>query len=313
MGRTKARGKKKGTKEQENDSDENTEVWMGCDTEECKIWSLVLVESGSVCDERETFMCGMCCAKGLAKTKSVNESLKKSVKKLEDEKSELENERKAIEKIVRESESTIEKLKEENKKLQTNVQVLEKDEGVRKQESKKIEKLIDENKIWAGIASRIEEDKVFEKVAKAVCKDDLKKGVAEGNIEQLRKRRMIVFNLNKSVQRTDRQQVRSMFEVLNVSRSISDEDVVSVTRMREKENGQEGEIRPVIVEFKSSFERSLVMKGKAELRENEEYKRVFLVRDLSRDEREEEKRQRLERVRNRGRQTDDTNKQTRQE
>ena len=61
-------------------------------------------------------------------------------------------------------------------------------------------------------------------------------------------------------------------------------DVVDVVRLRQKENGSIN--RPIIVEFRSEYEKWTVMRMKANLRECEEYRSVFLEMDLTREERE---------------------------
>ena len=57
------------------------------------------------------------------------------------------------------------------------------------------------------------------------------------------------------------------------------DDVVDVVQLRQKENGPI--IRPIIVEFRSEYDKWTVMRMKCE-----EYRSVFLEMDLSREERE---------------------------
>ena len=54
---------------------------------------------------------------------------------------------------------------------------------------------------------------------------------------------------------------------------IRSEDVADIIRMRKK-NGDET-VKPVIIEFKSEYDKWMVMRNKAELRETEEYKSFF--------------------------------------
>ena len=56
---------------------------------------------------------------------------------------------------------------------------------------------------------------------------------------------------------------------------------MDVVRLRQKENGPI--IRPIIVEFRSEYDKWTVMRMKATLRECEVYGSVFLEMDLSRD------------------------------
>ena len=61
------------------------------------------------------------------------------------------------------------------------------------------------------------------------------------------------------------------------------DDVVDVVRLRQKGNGPI--INPIIVEFRSEYDKWTVMRMKSKVRECEEYRSV-LEMDLSREERE---------------------------
>ena len=78
--------------------------------------------------------------------------------------------------------------------------------------------------------------------------------------------------------------VKDVFGKMGAGQSC--DDVVDVVRLRQKENGPI--IRPIIVEFRSEYDKWTVMKMKAKLRECEEYRSVFLEMDLSREERGKE-------------------------
>ena len=64
---------------------------------------------------------------------------------------------------------------------------------------------------------------------------------------------------------------------------IRSEDVADIIRMRKKDGDET--VKPVIIEFKSEYDKWMVLINKADLREMEEYKN-FLEQDLSREERE---------------------------
>ena len=51
------------------------------------------------------------------------------------------------------------------------------------------------------------------------------------------------------------------------------DDIVDVVRLRQKENGPI--IMPIIVEFRSEYDKWTVMRMKAKLRQCEEYRSVF--------------------------------------
>ena len=78
--------------------------------------------------------------------------------------------------------------------------------------------------------------------------------------------------------------------------SQSCDDIVDVVRLRQKENGPI--IRPIIMEFRSEYDKWTVMRMKAMLRECEEYRSV-LEMDLSKEEKEVRKlkEERIQKVR----------------
>ena len=57
----------------------------------------------------------------------------------------------------------------------------------------------------------------------------------------------------------------------------------NIIRMRKKDEDET--VKPVIIEFKNEYDKWMVLRNKADLRETEEY-RSFLEQDLSREERE---------------------------
>ena len=73
--------------------------------------------------------------------------------------------------------------------------------------------------------------------------------------------------------------VKDVFGKMGVGQSCD----VDVVLLRQKENGPI--IRPIIVEFRSEYDKWTVIRMKAKLRECEEYRSVFLEMDLSREER----------------------------
>ena len=65
---------------------------------------------------------------------------------------------------------------------------------------------------------------------------------------------------------------------------VRDEEIVDVVRMRKKDEG--GSIRPIIVEFRTEYDKWTVLRNKSDLWEMNEYRTVFLEQDVSREERE---------------------------
>ena len=84
----------------------------------------------------------------------------------------------------------------------------------------------------------------------------------------------MVFNLKQNDVKNDKVVVMDMFERMGAR--IRSEDVSDIIRMRKKEGDET--VKPVIVEFKSEYDKWAVLMNKADLREIEEYK-SFLEMD----------------------------------
>ena len=135
---------------------------------------------------------------------------------------------------------------------------------------------------WAIVAKKMKSHNVFERLEKVesdmiVKKYVIRKEVKSTNEEETRKKRIMIFNLKNKTGKSD-------VEFGKMGAGQSCDDVVDVVRLRQKENGPI--IRPIIVEFRSEYDKWTVMRMKAKLRECEEYRSVFLEMDLSREERE---------------------------
>ena len=72
-------------------------------------------------------------------------------------------------------------------------------------------------------------------------------------------------------------------------------DVADIIRMRKKDGDET--VKPVIIEFKSEYDKWMVLRNKADLRETEEYERFFSERICR-----ERKERRAEREYKRGKQ-----------
>ena len=85
-----------------------------------------------------------------------------------------------------------------------------------------------------------------------------------------------------------------MLHVKHLPLSQVQKKIVRVERMRKKD-GEEAVIKPVIVELESERDKWEVIEGKAALRQEEKWKKVFLELDLSREKREERRLRAMER------------------
>ena len=80
-----------------------------------------------------------------------------------------------------------------------------------------------------------------------------------------------VFNMQEKEEKTDREQVLDMIGDMGVR--VREEEVVDVVRMRKKEGV--GLARPIIVEFKSEYDKWTVLRNKSDLREMNVHKKFF--------------------------------------
>ena len=127
---------------------------------------------------------------------------------------------------------------------------------------------------------------VFERLDKfesdmIVKKSVIRKEVKSTNDEETIKKLIIIFNLKNKTGKSDVECVKHVFGKMGAGQSC--DNVVDVVRLRQKENGPI--IKPIIVEFRSEYDKWTVMRMKAKLKECEEYRSV-LEMDLSREERE---------------------------
>ena len=245
MSQKQAKGKKKDGKGGEcsgrlgeNDFwDGFKKEWLERENEKCKVWVSMRVPEGWKGDG--VFKCGLCVMKEVVEVKRENE-----------------------------------KMKRENDNLKHEVEVLKNEDTKRKDAG--IYEKNEDVKTWATIAKRITNEKTIEKLecveaGMIVKKSDIRKEIEESSIEERRKRRMIVFNLKQSDVKNDKVVVMDMFERMGVR--IRSENVSDIIRMRKKEGDET--VKPVIVEFKSEYDKWTVLRNKADLREIEEYKSFF--------------------------------------
>ena len=162
-------------------------------------------------------------------------------------------------------------VRNENEKLKREM------EHIKKEDDKKKETGVYEKnehaKTWATIAKRMTDEKTIEKLERVesgmiVKSSDIRKEVEERSFEEKRKRRLIVFNLRQSEVKHDIELVWDMIEWMGVI--IRSEDVADKIRMRKKD-GDEA-VKPVIIEFKSEYDKWMVLRNNADLRETEQSK-----------------------------------------
>ena len=104
----------------------------------------------------------------------------------------------------------------------------------------------------------------FNQVVKKTVKAQYSKGD--------RKKKMIIFNLAEIAETTDRAQVNEIVTHLH-----PDQDAIvvsSVVRMENK-NKEDFSVRPVIVEFKSEYEKWNVLKNITALKDTTSFRNVF--------------------------------------
>ena len=73
------------------------------------------------------------------------------------------------------------------------------------------------------------------------------------------------------MEKNDRDRVIEMIGDMGVR--VKEEEMVDVVRMRKKDG--RGPIRPIIVEFRTEYDKWTVLRNKSDLREMNEYRSVF--------------------------------------
>ena len=142
-------------------------------------------------------------------------------------------------------------------------------------------------KTWAKIAKRLTNEKTIDKLERVeegmiMKKSEIRKEVEESNYETRRKKKMIVFNLKEKKEKNDRDRVIEMIGDMGVR--VREEEIVDVVRMRKKDEG--GPVRPIIVEFRTEYDKWIVLRNKSDLRENH-YRNVFRAGCIEGRKREE--------------------------
>ena len=216
------------------------------------------------------FLCGICLAGSVSQYKEECDVWKARAEKAEKA---LERLEKSVEKLMKKEEKIEEKRKEDRKAY--------------------AEKLKENMEERMNLAQENLEHKRI--VAQECLKEDLSKEVVmevkRKQMEEMRKKRLMVFGLQKGPEK-DEEVVRRM-----VVRLTSDVvKPVMVERLREKVDAG-GKCRPVIVEFRSEAEKWKVLERKAELKDEKEFSKFFLELDLPQEVRAMEKEKRMTRIR----------------
>ena len=244
------------------------EEFLKCEGDEyvdCNVYSRVIVKEGWKAAKSGVFLCNLCLVKRMIGVEKENE-----------------------------------KVRMENDRLKVGNDALKKElEEFKKAEERKVEKLTGDVKVfvdkkdevnnWVTVARRLTKDNMLDRVDTVISRMDglqreVRKQVKVANVDDLRCRRAIVFGMKESDEESDKEQVNEIIEILggNVKR----ENVSDVIRMRATGEAAVNRVRPVIVEFKSEYDKWQFLRNKKDLKENDKYKRVFLEIDMSKEERE---------------------------
>ena len=138
--------------------------------------------------------------------------------------------------------------------VELRVQSIHKDKEVAEVKTK-------EEDSWAIVAKKMKSHNVFERLEKVesdmiVKKSVIRKEVKSTNEEETRKKRIMIFNLKNKTGKSDVECVKDVFGKMGAGQSS--DDVVDMVRFRLKENGPI--IRPIIVEFRSEYDKWTVMR-----------------------------------------------------
>ena len=106
-----------------------------------------------------------------------------------------------------------------------------------------------------------------------------------------RKLNVVIVNMKESEEREIEKRIKHDMEIcIELFRNglgIIDIKPERIDRIGRK---MEGRVRPMLVKVKSEEERWQILKRNTKLRNNENYKRVFINKDMSREEREKDRR-----------------------
>ena len=179
----------------------------------------------------------------------------------------------SLEKTIEDMETKLKSAAKETATLGTNAQLLT---GNVKSFAEVVGKLKDD-----GLEQKLNK---LEEIEKKLGSFDqqVKKAVKAQHSEGDRKKKMIIFNLAEKVETTDRAQVN---EIVTHLHPEQDATVVSSVIRMEKKNEEDTSVRPVIVEFKSEYEKWNVLKNKTALKNTTSFRRVFLELDRTKEER----------------------------
>ena len=239
--------KKKIKGKSDDDWDGFKKVWLECDSKGCEVWEEICVPEAWK-ESKRVVKCKLCMYDEMVNLKVENERLKDEICEMK------------------------------------QLDVKRCKDGLFEQIGKK-EKA--EIKSFASMVKKMDEDSTLDKLKRLdagmmVTKEDIRKEVIESGVDETRKKRLIVFNMDKSERKNDREQVLDMIDRMGVN--VRKEDVKDVIRMRDRD-GSSGVARPLIVEFKSEYDKWTVLRNKSDLRGMNEYRRVFLELDRTKEER----------------------------
>jgi len=241
--------------------------FLKCEGERCEIWQVVRVPKEWKGDGVKGFFCGVCMGERMDRLVGEKKELRKKLQKVEMENEELKKKLKEKEKMMKKGAEILEEVGSEIKTM--------KDE-------RRVER--DERRSYAEMVKNTA--KVVEDTRKVV-KETIKEEVVKNNREEMRKRRVIIFGLPERSEKNEgtvKEQVKKVMEKLELG--IIPKEVVRMGR-------KEGRTAPVIVELETEKEKWEVLKRKAILRRVSGFEKVFLEMDLSVEEREKKKKNRV--------------------
>lgn len=308
--KSKGVGKGGGVDAKEDDWKGFKKEWVECEGDDCGVFVCLRVLEEWKADEAGALLCGCCVTKlltnemnllkeDLTNMKAVNVGLREDVVGLKETCLKMKEENR----VLREKSQNVSKSVED-----VNVLCAEREKKIKRLE----DDMNDKKTTWANIAGNgeqawtpVELKNKFEKLdglneQMERFKRDVRKEVKVQAVESIRDKRMLVFNLKQDATLSEKEQVDEMMAEMGVEMI----KVCDVERMRPKMNveANEGEtqrVRPVIVEFKTSFDKWKVLENKSVLRGSRKYSYTFLEADMSKEQRVIQKEKYMER-KNRG-------------
>lgn len=250
--------------------------YLMCENKDCKdeMYVTVRVKEGWKAKEAGKFTCGICLERKGEKVIQLQEKMEKQIHRLEEKVKEMEKKMEKENKEVSLLKIEAKKVEEIKKQVDEIKDITEVEDDLEQEEEE------GQDIPWSKVLGR-KLRKGMEKQMEKQMEEKVQEQFRKVQTGSTRKRRVIVFGMKAKEEKTDKELIDDMVEAMGAEVRISE-----VIRMK-KRDGEEDRIKPIIVEMKDETEKWKMLKNKTNLRNIDEYRRVFLDQDLDPVQREE--------------------------